>query len=132
MGLEFGYQNPRAATQIGFEQFAIVKKNLGPELGTESMMQLANVFRGDMSIRGGWGWHEMARWELFFKTLADIGQVKKPVDVAAVITNEFVGPANTFDKAKVKADADGFALSDDMSAVDVDGINKRFFANAVR
>ena len=132
MGLEFGHQNPRAATELVFKQFPIVKKNVGTELGTESMMQLANVFRGDMSKREGWGWHEMARWELFFKTLAEIGQVKKPVDVASVVTNEFIGPANNFDMAKVKADADGYELSADMAAVDVDAINKRFFANAVR
>jgi len=132
MGLEFGHLNPRAATQLVFEQFPIVKSNLGPELGTESMMQLANVFRGDMSKRNGWGEHEMARWELFFKTLSDIGQVKKPVDTAKVITNEFIGPANDFDRAKVKADADGFKLSADMAAVDIDAIHKRFFANAVR
>ena len=42
MGLEFGYHNPRAATEIVFKQFPIVKKNLGTELGTESMMQLLN------------------------------------------------------------------------------------------
>ncbi len=132
MGLEFGYHNPRAATEIVFKQFPIVKKNLGTELGTESMMQLANVFRGDMSKREGWGWHEMARWELFFKTLHDIGQVKSPVDVSKAVTNEFVGPANDFDHAKVKADAEGYTLSDDMAAVDIDAIKERFFANAVR
>ncbi len=132
MGLEFGHQNPRAATEIVFKQFPIVKKNLGPKLGTESMMQLANVFRGDMSKRQGWGWHEMARWELFFKTLKDIGQVKKAVDVASVVTNEFIGPANKFDMAKVKADADGYKLSTEMAAVDVASIKKNFFANAVR
>lgn len=132
MGLEFGYHNPRAATQIVFEQFPIVEKNLGTEHGTESMMQLANVFRGDMSKREGWGWHEIARWELFFNTLSEIGQVKKPVDVNKVISNEFIGPANTFDQAKVKADAEGFKLSDDMAAVDIDAITQRFFANALR
>ena len=132
MGLEFGYHNPRAATEIVFKQFPIVKKNLGTELGTESMMQLANVFRGDMSKREGWGWHEMARWELFFKTLHEIGQVKSPVDVSKAVTNEFVGPANDFDHAKVKADAEGYKLSDDMAAVDIDAIKGRFFANAVR
>jgi NitT/TauT family transport system substrate-binding protein len=132
MGLEFGYQNPRAATEIVFKQFPIVKKNLGPELGTESMMQLANVFRGDMMTREGWGWHEMARWELFFNTLAEIGQVKKPVDVAAVISNDFIGPANDFDHDKVKADADGYQLSEEMAAVNIDAIKERFFANAVR
>lgn len=132
MGLEFGYHNPRAATQIVFEQFPIVKRNLGPELGTESMMQLANVFRGDMSKREGWGWHEMARWELFFKTLLDIGQVKTAVDVSKAINNDFIGPANDFDAAKVKADADAYTLSEEMAAVDIDAINKRFFANAIR
>ena len=131
-GLEFGHLNPRAASDIVFRQFPIVKNNLGPELGTESMMQLANVFRGDMSQREGWGWHEMARWELFFKTLEEIGQVKNPVDTSKVITNEFVGPANDFDRTKVQADADGYALPDDMAAVDIDAIHARFFANAVR
>lgn len=132
MGLEFGHLNPRAASDIVFQQFPIVKSNLGPELGTESMMQLANVFRGDMSRREGWGWHELARWELFFKTLEEIGQVKNPVDIGRVITNEFVGPANDFDQAKVQADADGYVLPADMAAVDMDAIHARFFANAVR
>ena len=132
MGLEFGYLNPRAATDVVFKQYPIVKNNLGPELGTESMMQLANVFRGDMSTRPGWGAHEMARWKLFFDTLLEIGQVKSPVDTNKVITNEFVAPANDFDQARVQADAAGYALPADMAAVDVDAINARFYANAVR
>ncbi len=132
MGLEFGHQNPRAATEVVFKQFPIVKENLGAELGTESMMQLANVFRGDMSKREGWGWHDMERWNLFFDTISEIGQITKPVDVDKAVTNEFIGPANNFDMAKVKADADGYSLSDEMAAVDIDAINKRFFANAVR
>lgn len=132
MGMEFGHQNPLAATEIVFKQFPIVKKNLGTELGTESMMQLANVFRGDMSKREGWGWHEMARWELFFKTLNDIGQLTKPVDVSNVVSNEFIAPANSFDRAKVKADADAYELSADMAAVDIEVIKGRFFANAIR
>lgn len=132
MGMEFTYHNPRAAIDIVFEQFPIVKSNLGAELGTESLLQLANVFRGDFSKREGWGWHEMSRWELFFSTLEEIGQVKEPVDLAKVITNEFIGPANDFDKAQVKADAMGRTLSADVSAVDIDAINARFTANVVR
>ncbi len=132
MGMEFGHQNPRAATDIVFKQFPVVKKNLGPELGTESMMQLAAVFRGDMSKRQGWGWHDIESWKLFFSTLSEIGQLKKPVDVDKVISNDLVGPANDFDMAKVKADADGYALSDDMAAVDLDAIKARFFANVVK
>lgn len=132
MGLEFGHLNPRAATQIVFEQFEIVKESVGTELGTESMMQLANVFRGNFENRAGWGDHDMDSWGLYFQTLADIGQTSKPVDINSALTNEFIGPANDFDKAKVKADADGFTLDDEMAAVDLDTIQARFFANAVR
>ena len=132
MGLEFGHQNPRAATEIVFKQFPIVRENLGPELGTESMMQLANVFRGDMDKRGGWGWHDMDAWKLFFATIEEIGQISKPIDINTAITNDFIAPANDFDKFKVKDDADGYALSDEMAAVDIEAIKARFFANAVR
>lgn len=132
MGLEFGHVDPVAATDIVFKQFPIVKNSLGPEHGTESMMQLANVFRGDFAKREGWGAHELARWELFFSTLKEIGQVTKEIDVAKFITNEFVGPANSFDHARVAADAAAYQVSDDMAAVDLDKINARFFANAVR
>jgi NitT/TauT family transport system substrate-binding protein len=132
MGMEFGHHNPRAATQIVFEQFPVVKKNLGTELGTESMMQLAAVFRGDMSKRQGWGWHDLDSWKLFFSTLEEIGQIKNPVDVNDVITNDLIGPANDFDMAKVKADAEAFALSEDMAAVDIAAIQARFYANEVK
>lgn len=132
MGLEFGHLNPRAATQLVFDQFPIVKENVGTELGTESMMQLANVFRGDFEKRAGWGAHDMDSWGLYFKTIADIGQISSPVDINMALTNEFIGPANDFDKAKVKADADSFALDSDMAAVDLAAIQARFFSNAVR
>ena len=42
-----------------------------------------------------------------------------------MVKNDFVAGANTFDEAKVKADADGFALPDDYKAVDVDKIRAR-------
>lgn len=132
MGFEFGHQNPRAAADIVFKRFPIVKKNLGPELGTESLLQLAAVFRGDMSKREGWGWHDMAKWELFFSTMSEIGQITKPVDISSVIRNDLIPAANDFDMAKVKADADGYPLSDDMAAVDVAALQARFFANEVK
>ena len=52
MGLEFGYQNPRAAVEAVFEQFPTLANNIGPKLGTTSILQQTNVFRGDMSKRG--------------------------------------------------------------------------------
>jgi NitT/TauT family transport system substrate-binding protein len=132
MGLEFGHINPRAATEVVFKQYPIVAKNLGPELGTESQMQLANVFRGNMEKREGWGHHNMEQWSLFFKTLKQIGQLAVDVDPASVITNEFVKPGNDFDKAKVKADAEGYKLSEEMAAVDVEKIKANFYSNVVR
>jgi hypothetical protein len=66
MGLEFGYQNPRAATHIVMTQFPGLQ--LSPEVATESMMELANVFRGDFAKRQGWGWHDLDAWRLFFTT----------------------------------------------------------------
>ena len=74
----------------------------------------------------------MSRWQLFFSTLEEIGQVKQPVDLSKVITNEFIAPANDFDKAQVKADAEGRTLSAEVAAVDLDAIKERFFANVVR
>ncbi len=64
MGLEFARLNPRAAVAAVFNQFPIVENDLGPDLGTESLMQLARVFRGNMEDREGWGWHELGRWGL--------------------------------------------------------------------
>ena len=110
----------------------IVKNNLGPALGTESQMQLANIFRGDMDKRQGWGYHDWASWKSYFKTIRSIGQLKKDVDVNKVVTNQFIARANDFDHAKVKADSDAYKLSADMAAVDIDAIKKNFFANAVR
>jgi NitT/TauT family transport system substrate-binding protein len=42
-----------------------------------------------------------------------------------VIKNDYVAGANAFDKAKVAADAAGYALPDDYKSVDVDKIRAR-------
>jgi NitT/TauT family transport system substrate-binding protein len=123
MGLEFGHLNPRAATHIVMQQFPNLQ--LKPEIATESMMQLANVFRGDFERRQGWGWHDLEAWKLFLTTIRSIEQVTKDINAEDVIKNDYVAGANAFDKAKVAADADGYALPDDYKAVDVDKIRAR-------
>jgi NitT/TauT family transport system substrate-binding protein len=125
MGLEFGQHNPRAATQIVLEQFPALASTLTPAIATESMMQLAKVFRGPWEKRQGWGSHDMAQWQFFFDLIHRIGQVTKPIKAEDVCSNAFVAAANAFDKAKVKADADGFALSTEFQAVDVAAIQAR-------
>lgn len=131
MGMEFGHLNPAAATQIVFEQFPIVESSLGYRFGTESMMQLANVFRGNFEEREGWGWHDPARWTAFFDATAALGQTTVDIDVDSVITNEFIAAANEFDGERVAADAAGFELSEEMAEVDLELIRAQFFANAV-
>lgn len=127
MGLEFGYDNPRAAVEIVFEQFPTLATNVGPELGTASIIQQINVFRGNMDEREGWGWHDMAGWQGFFDTILEIGQVSAPVSAEDVLTNDFIAAANDFDHDKVKQDADSYVLSDDFKAVDVDAIKASMF-----
>jgi NitT/TauT family transport system substrate-binding protein len=125
MGMEFGQQNPRAATQIVLEQFPALASTLAPPIATESMMQLAKVFRGPWDQRQGWGWHDMEQWQFFFDLIHKIGQVTKPIKAEEVCSNDYVAAANDFDKAKVKADADGFQLSQDFQGVDVEAIQTR-------
>jgi NitT/TauT family transport system substrate-binding protein len=125
MGLEFGHQNPRAATQIVLEQFPALASTLKPDVATESQMQLAKVFRGPWDKRQGWGWHDMAQWQFFFDLIHKIGQISKPVQAADVCKNDYVQAANGFDKAKVQADAQGFQLKPEMQSVDVKAIEAR-------
>jgi NitT/TauT family transport system substrate-binding protein len=121
-GLEFGKNNPRAATQIVMMQFPGLASQMTPTVATESMMQLANVFGGRMDERKKWGYHLPSSWELFFATAQKIGQISNPIKFEDVCKNDLIDQANAFDKAKVQADAQGFALSPDYQAVDVKAI----------
>jgi NitT/TauT family transport system substrate-binding protein len=121
-GLEFGQINPRAATQIVMEQFPGLSSQMTPPVATESMMQLANVFAGRMEERKKWGFHLIESWQLFFDIGREIGQITGDFKVEDVVKNDLVDPANGFDKAKIKADAEGFQLSEDYKTVDVEAI----------
>ncbi len=114
-----------------FEQFPTLAKNLGPELGTTSILQQINVFRGDMDKREGWGSHDMSSWQSFFDLTLKLGQIKEAVKAEDVCTNELIKAANDFDKAKVKADADAHKLSDDFAKIDVENVRAHMFDDAV-
>src|SRR5579862_3929987 len=121
-GLEFGKQNPRAATEIVMAQFPGLASQMTPAVATESMMQLANVFAGRMDERKKWGYHLPSSWQLFFDTGRKIGQITADFKTEDVCKNDLIDEANAFDPAKIKSDADGFALSADYKAVDVSAI----------
>ena len=131
MGMEFAYHNPRAAVEAVFEQFPTLASNLGPELGTTSILQQINVYRGDMSKRQGWGWHDMAAWQVFFDKIHELGQVSKPIKAEDVCSNDCIAAANDFDHDKVKADALGLELSADLAAVNIDDLQAHLFDQAI-
>ncbi len=93
-----------------------------PAIATESMMQLANVYRGRWDERQKWGYHIIPSWQLFFDVGREIGQISGDFKTEDVVKNDLVDVANSYDAAKVKADADGFALSADYEGVDVEAI----------
>ena len=124
-GLEFGKQNPRAATQIVMEQFPGLGSQMKPDIAVESMMQLANVYGGRMDERKKWGFHLMESWKQFFDVGRQIGQITADFKLEDVVKNDLIDTANSFDAAKVKSDADGSKLSADYNAVDAAMIAKR-------
>lgn len=132
MGLEFAYLNPRAAVEIVFEQFPALASNIGPELGTTSILQQIAVFRGDMSKREGWGHHDMEAWQTFFDQIHELGQISNAVNAEDVCTNALIPAANDFDQAKVKADADGYSLSDEFAAIDVENVTAHLYDQEVK
>ena len=131
MGLEFAQHNPQAAVQAVFDQFPSLVSGLGPELGTMSILQQMNVFRGDMEAREGWGWHDMQSWQTFFDLTAEIGQTEERIVAEDVLTNRFIGPANDFDHARVKADAEAAGIPEAFAGIDIEALRAELFAQSI-
>ena len=112
----------RVPHQIVMEQFPGLSSQMTPAVATESMMQLANVYGGRMDERKKWGFHLVESWQMFFDIGREIGQITGDFKVEDVVKNDLVDVANSFDAAKVKADADGYKLSSDYESVDVEAI----------
>lgn len=121
-GLQFGYLNPVAATQITMaapEISAALNDTFKDKaVAVQSLMQLANVFRGDFPERNGgqWGWASLDGWQTFFDDSAQASG-SDAIDATTVIFNDYVDGANAFDAAQVQADADGFQLDPEFQAV---------------
>jgi len=117
-GLEFGYHNPVAATQIAFEALPTLNEVFeDKQIAVESMWQLAEVFRGDWAERKGWGWHSEEAWDLFLKTAFDIDQLSKDLKAADVLSNDWVAAANDFDHDEVKEAATSYELTEDFASL---------------
>jgi NitT/TauT family transport system substrate-binding protein len=118
-GLEFGYYNPVAATQIAFEALPTLNEIFADkQIAVESMWQLAEVFRGDWAAREGWGWHSEEDWNLFLKTTFDIDQLTKELTAADVLSNDWVAGGNDFDHEAVQEDAKNYELTGDFASLE--------------
>lgn len=118
MGLEFGYANPAAATQIVYKYRPALAHTLKPAIGTQSTAQLANVFRGNWARRqqisglsSAWGWHDMVSWNAFLGTAHRIGQLSQMLQAQNIISNSLVAGANKFDRARVHKDAMSYKVN---------------------
>jgi NitT/TauT family transport system substrate-binding protein len=117
-GLEFGYHNPVAATQITFEaRPALSEVFSDKQVAVESMWQLAEVFRGDWATRKGWGWHSEEAWDTFLTTCFDIKQLSKELTAADVLSNDWVEASNDFDHDAIKEAATSYELTSDFSSL---------------
>lgn len=118
MGLEFGYTNPAAATQIVYKYRPALAHTLKPAIGTQSTAQLANVFRGNWAHRqkisglsSAWGWHDMAGWSAFLSAAHKTGQLTQMLQPQNIISNSLVAGANKFDHARVRKDAHSYKVN---------------------
>jgi NitT/TauT family transport system substrate-binding protein len=124
MGLQFGYLNPVAATQITMaapEISAALNDTFQDKaVAVQSLMELANVFRGDFASRNGgqWGWASLDGWQTFFDDSAKASGADA-VDAANVIFNDYVDGANAFDADQVANDAASFELAPEFAAIEL-------------
>jgi NitT/TauT family transport system substrate-binding protein len=122
MGLEFGWLNPAAATQIAMDEFPGLATQMDPATAVESLMQQSGLMHAHWDKRGKWGLHLQDSWQAYFDAIHKIGQISQPLKAEDVTTNELIDGANDFDHAKVKADAEAFELRDEYKAVDIAAI----------
>lgn len=121
MGIYFAHANPRAAAQITYDEFAAVREQMEPQLALESMQQLHWGYTSSDRLGDGYGWFDKDAWNMYLDIIYDLGQIETQLTFDDVATNELIEVANSFDKAKVKADAEAYELNDDWKDVEVIG-----------
>jgi NitT/TauT family transport system substrate-binding protein len=121
MALEFSRLNPQAAAQITYEKFPALRDQMTPDLALESMRQLMFLYNQPNKAGNGYGYSDLENWDSYLGRISDLGQTTQRLDVNVVVTNQFVEAANDFDHDAVAADAEGYAVSDDWAAVELQG-----------
>jgi NitT/TauT family transport system substrate-binding protein len=111
-GFEFMRFNPRAAAQITYDARPALAKTLSPQLALDSMVQLGSLYHLSRRRGHGYGWHNIASWRSYLHIIYRLGQTKRLLTPAEVLTNQFVKPANSGAKiALARRDARAFRLN---------------------
>jgi NitT/TauT family transport system substrate-binding protein len=120
MGLEFTKANPRAAAQITYRQLPELQRTLKPQMALLSMLELAQAYATSHRKGQPWGWHYEDGWKLYLDTVYKLGQIKKPLDLDDVYTNDLVQAANKkADTGRAIADARQYKLDADFAKTEV-------------
>jgi NitT/TauT family transport system substrate-binding protein len=118
MGLEFARANPRAAAQITYDLRPQLRKTLKPQPAYDSFLQLAAMYATTKRQGKPWGWNDPKGWASYLTIVHKLGQTKKQLALADVITNDLGVAANKkADKARAMKDAKAFKLSATWQAV---------------
>jgi len=94
-GFEFMRFNPRAAAQITYDARPALAKTLSAQLALDSMVQLGSLYHLSRREGHGYGWHNPASWRSYLHVIYKLGQTKRLLTPAEVLTNQFVQPANS-------------------------------------
>ena len=121
MGLEFTKANPRAAAQITYRSLPDLQKTLKPQQALDSMLELAHAYGTSHRQGQGWGYNDAKGWDNYLKVVHDLGQTKKLLPTADVITNDLQAVANKkADAARAHKDAKAYKLGKDFAATKVE------------
>jgi len=117
MGLDFGRNNPRAAAQITYDQFAALQEQMTPQLAFDSMWELGCNYWEGYNMGNGYGWSDVNAWSDYIDDVYDLGQIKERPKTEDIVTNFFIEEANKFDHDRTAKDAAEFKLRPEFEAV---------------
>ncbi len=107
-GRIFCAENPEACISAYFKQFPTARTaGISEQQAVAEHLRLLEVFLdyGPLPANGLWGSYDSAAWSAIVRYMLDSGQSAHPIDPASLYTNDLVADVNTFDAARVVAEA---------------------------
>ncbi len=110
MGTVFAINNPEAAVRILYEVFPQTRptgKDEATAVADDARVLRARAVNWGLEKAGvkRWGENSLANYSAYVDFLLKQGIIKQKVDAADLVTNDLIDDINTFDAAKVAAEA---------------------------